>query len=117
MVTFEYGNTSITIEDPDFPLDAGYKPDQQIIETEAGSRYVYTYKKARKKIKLKWDFLEVSDFSQLEDFVVNVVNFAENPFTYTDYEGSSISVRCTGFSFQQTNPDYYSVSLTLEEEL
>ena len=117
MVTFTYGNTSITIEDPDFPLNTGYNSKQQIVETESGSRHVYTFTKARKKWQLKWDFLEVSDFSKLEDFIVNVANFAENPFTYTDYEGNSIGVRCTGFSFQKVNPDYYSVSLTIEEEV
>jgi hypothetical protein len=117
MVTFSYGNVSVSIDDPDFPLNAGYSTKQSIIETEAGNRYVYTFAKPRKKWQLRWDFLDIAQYNDLENFIVNIVNFAEKPFTYTDHEGNSLNVRCTSFSSQQLNSGYYSVSLTIEEEL
>lgn len=117
MVTLTYGTRVITLDDPDSPYLYSWISKQTMHETESGQRYVFDFGVKRKRWNLKWDFLPASQFSALEDFVVNVVNFKEIPFTFKDYNGISYTVRCVSLTHSQRNRFYYSVTLILEEEV
>lgn len=116
-ITLTYGSLSITIDEPDFPYTYAWSKKQTVLESEQGKRYVYDFGAQRRKWDLKWNLMSSSDFLQLENFVTNTINFKEKPFTFTDHNGDSFQVRCMSFGHSQVNPDYYSVSLVLEEEL
>jgi len=112
-----YGTTTVVLEDPDFPYRSLLIPNQQVVDTEAGNRYVYDFGVKRRRWDLQWSYMEKADYLALEDFIVNQVNFSENVCAYKDHEGNIWNVRIMGFESAQLNPSYYQVRLTLEEEL
>jgi len=117
MVRLTYGLSRVELEDPDFPYTEKTVPKQVMYETVNGKRYVYDLGAKRKRWELKWNHMKDTQFLQLRDFIENTVNFKEIPFTFTDVSGKSYTVRCTNFSYMQSSPITYSVSIILEEEL
>ena len=116
-ITLTYGSTTVSLDEPDFPYTYSWSRKQTLLESEQGQRYVFDFGAKRRRWSLKWNFLPASQFTQLEGFITNTVNFKAQPFTFTDHNGNSYSVRCMAFSHSQVNPSYYSVSLVLEEEV
>ncbi len=116
-ITLKYNSTSISLPNPSVPYRAYTIPKQVMQETEGGQRYVYNYSVKRKVFELYWNVLKQTEFSQLQDFIENIVNFKEIVFTYTDFNGVSYNVRATVFSFEQISALHYRVSLKLEQEV
>jgi len=112
-----YGSASVVLDDPDFPYTYSWKTKQTMLESEGGQRYVYDFGIRRRVWLLKWNLLDSSQFSRLENFILNTVNFRETPFTFVDHTNTAYTVRCTAFSFSQVTPTHYAVNLTLEEEV
>ncbi len=116
-VSLIYGSTTVNLPSPSVPYQQHKKPNQRILDTETGKRFVVERTPARKIFSLKWNYLRQTEFEQLRSFIENTVNFASIPFTYQDFNGVNNNVRCISFSFEQISPTLFSVSLRLEEEL
>ncbi len=116
-VILRYGATTVNLPNPSIPYKEYVSPKQKLVETENGKRYVYDYGVKRKIFELSWNVLKQTEFFQLRNFIENIVNFQEIPFTYTDFNGVSYNVRCTLFSHQQISPTLYQATLKLEQEI
>lgn len=116
-VRLTYGSNVVDLPNPSVPYKAYDKPKQKLIETEGGQRYVYDYGVKRKVFELSWNVLNQTLFTQLQNFIENIVNFREVVFTYKDFNNISYNVRCMYFSHEQISPVHYRVSLKLEEEV
>lgn len=114
------GGSSVTLSrGPVFALDDLTAPRQRIGRSTNGTIKVASLGDPEQELVLQFDGLDATDKTNMLAFLAaSDVNYAENAVTYTDTDSVDTTVRLIDsvFTFSQTAPGRYQLSLRLRVE-
>ena len=117
MDTFSYGATTCSIARPplrEMPLP---EPLSQLSGVDsAGNRYVVSRPVRVRTLTVIFPRVTAAELADLKTFLTATVAGARRQFTWHDGSAGH-AVRLTGWSWQQIDPAWYRIELTLEEVL
>jgi hypothetical protein len=110
-VAFSKGNS--------FPHSITYEANQKLSFSESGKTKAALISGSWRVWRLKFDRISSANYSDLQDFIVNTVEYATNTFQYTDHDSTVYTVRYipNTFNFVEAAPALYSGTLQIRENI
>lgn len=114
------GGPSVTLSrGPVYALEEQLKPRQRVGQATSGAVKVATWGPPDVELLLQFDGLSAADRDGVQAFLAHpAVNYAATAVTYTDTDGAEQTVRFVDslFTFSQTAPGRFQLSLRLRKE-
>ena len=92
-VTFQSGETQVTLRDPEFENTEAASPKQALGRTASGAVYVYDKGVEVRTMSLEFRCLDNDEKDDLEDFHRSTVEGAYTTFSFTDHRSGTWTAR------------------------